>query len=93
MDKSKTITRVINVIRGFLEMNDRGCPKLRDETTLHQQAGLSSDDGVCITLELAREFNVVIPDDFNAVVHESGQRSRTVDELADCLIGFQEASR
>lgn len=89
MDRTKTIDRVKTVIRSFLEMNDRECPKLGSDTKLHQQAGLSSDEGVCIVLELSGEFGVEIPDDFNAVVHESGQRSRTVAELADCIIGFQ----
>ena len=92
MDRAKTIDRVRHVIRDFLEMNDRDCPKLSNDSKLHQQAGLSSDEGVCIVLELSNEFGVTIPDDFNAVVHESGERSRTVAELADCIISFGEAN-
>lgn len=92
MHKSRTIDRVKSVIRGFLEMNDRECPILSDDTKLHQQAGLSSDEGVCIVLELSSEFGVEIPDDFNAVVHENGQRSRTVAELAVYITGCKEAS-
>ena len=92
MNKAETVERVRGVILRFLESNERECPPLGNDCELHQQAGLSSDEGVCIVLELSAEFGVTIPNDFNAVVHQSGQRSRTLDELADCIIAFAEAA-
>lgn len=51
-----------------------------------QDVGLSSDDGVMLVLDLCQEFEITLPDDFSATVHDDGRRDRTFGELVT-LIG------
>ena len=57
-------------------------------TKLVRELGLSSDDGVLLVLDLCNEFQIVLPDDFNAVVHDDGRRDRTFGELTEWLDSF-----
>jgi acyl carrier protein len=59
---------------------------LASSTKLMQDAGLSSDDGVMLVLDICQEFGISLPDDFSATVHDDGRRDRTFGELT-ALVG------
>ena len=88
MDKQSTVNRLGKIIRGFTTSIGRECPGITWSSDLHKDVGLTSDDGVCIVLEISSEFGIEIPDDFNAVVHDDGKRARTLEELAECVMKF-----
>lgn len=44
-------------------------------------AGLTSQDGVELACDLEARLGIAIPADFNPLVHESGNRMRTLGEL------------
>lgn len=81
-------SRLAKVISAFFDAEGRQCPKMTRDTKLVRDLGLSSDDGVLLVLDLCNEFHVVLPDDFNAVVHDSGSRDRTFGELAARIDSF-----
>lgn len=88
MQDNKLFGQVEKVIQDFLAAQGRDCPPLSGKSNLHRDAGLSSDEGVMIVMDLSDELGVEIPDDFNAVVHEEGKRARTLSELADLCADF-----
>lgn len=44
-------------------------------------AGLTSQDGVEMACDLEARLGIVVPHDFNPLVHENGRRMRTLGEL------------
>ncbi|TWT90250.1 hypothetical protein Mal64_06340 [Pseudobythopirellula maris] len=83
MGISEVSDRVRKVITGYVTASCQSCPELVPSTKLVRDTGLSSDDGVNVVLDLCIEFNAEIPEDFNATVHDDGQRDRTFGELVD----------
>ena len=81
MTDSEVSRRVSSVIEKYMSVSGSDCPKLRSSTKLVRDTGLSSDDGVNLVLDLCNEFNITLPDDFTATVHDDGKRDRTLGEL------------
>lgn len=80
--------RVSAVIERYISASGYECPRLRPSTKLMRDAGLSSDDGVNVVLDLCTEFAISLPVDFNATVHDNGKRDRTFNELVVCIKTF-----
>jgi len=85
MEKSEIYRRVTVIIEGYLSAVGQDCPRLVPSTNLVRDTGLSSDDGVNLVLDLCTEFDISLPEDFNAIVHDDGKRDRTFDELVTCV--------
>ena len=81
MDKPEVSRRVTIVIEGYLSAAGQDCPTLMPSTNLVRDTGLSSDDGVNLVLDLCTEFDISLPEDFNAAVQDDGKSDRTLDEL------------
>ncbi len=45
------------------------------------QAGLTSQDGVEMACDLEARLGITVPANFNPLIHESGNRMRTLGEL------------
>lgn len=70
-------------LRQFLDSTGRTDKEFRDDTSLINGLGLSSDEGVDFVLDICEALRVELPADFNPFVHESGERSLNVSEMLD----------
>jgi acyl carrier protein len=81
--------RAARVVSRYLEAGgNQLSTAITSKTKLMTDVGLSSDDGVNLVLDLCSEFSINLPDDFNAVVHDSGRRERTFGELVVRVSSF-----
>jgi acyl carrier protein len=87
MSNAEVNRRVKIVISLYLSAANHDCPELGPSTKLVRDTGLSSDDGVNLVLDLCSEFGIILPEDFNAIVHDDGQRDRTFAELVTYIEG------
>ena len=89
MTTSEVSRRVEAVLKSYLSAANQVCPDLGPSTKLVRDTALSSDDGVNLVLDLCTEFGIMLPEDFNAIVHDDGKRDRTLAELVtyvqDCI--------
>jgi acyl carrier protein len=89
MTNAEVSRRIKAVIKSYLSAANQDCPDLGPSTKLVRDTALSSDDGVNLVLDLCTEFGIMLPDDFNAIVHDDGKRDRTLAELVtyiqDCV--------
>jgi acyl carrier protein len=88
MNQRSTEARVASTIEKFVSSLGRDCPTLSDDSDLHRHLGLSSDEGVLLVIEIGEEFNVELPEDFNAVIDDSGKRGRSFQQLVDKVGSF-----
>lgn len=88
MSESAVAIRIIKVIARYLDSIGGKHPGLPNASTkLHTDCGLKSDDGVNLVLDLCEEFQIDLPPDFNATVHDNGLRERTFGELTTIIEG------
>ncbi len=76
------------VIRSFLNSLGRECGAINSSTNLCRGLGITSDEGVDLVLDLCEAFNLYLPEDFNAVVHDDGCRGRSMSELVSRIGTF-----
>ena len=87
MTNAEISRRIKTVIKSYLSAANQDCPELGPTSKLVRDTGLSSDDGVNLVLDLCSEFEIVLPEDFNAIVHDDGKRDRTLAELVTYVQG------
>ena len=73
--------RVLTRVREFLDSCGRADERFTGRTNLATGLGLSSDEGLDLVLDLCEEFDYDFPGDFNPVVHDSGTRGNSVNDL------------
>jgi len=87
MTNADVSRRIKAVIKSYLSAANQECPDLGPSTKLVRDTALSSDDGVNLVLDLCTEFAIMLPEDFNAIVHDDGKRDRTLAELVTYIQG------
>lgn len=82
METSTTFDHAVARIVGEL-LTRGGHPSAVDDNSNLLHAGLTSQDGVELACDLEARLGITVPDDFNPLVHESGNRMRTLGELKE----------
>lgn len=87
MSNDEVAKRVAKTLSNYLSSLGQSLKKAPvSSAKLIQDMGLSSDDGVMLVLDLCQDFEINLPDDFSATVHDDGRRDRTFGELV-ALVG------
>ncbi|QDT66482.1 acyl carrier protein [Calycomorphotria hydatis] len=81
----ETLSRILCAEDGGFQLKRSS---ISNDSKLKEDLGIESDQGIDLVLQMGEAFGVRFPDDFNPVIHESGERSRTFGELVEYTESF-----
>lgn len=87
---------VLTCLDEFLRSSGRTDLAIHDRTSLLNDVGMSSDEGIDFVIDLCEAFEVDLPKDFNPIVHDDGRRGRSVGEVVDAvaaIVSTEETAR
>lgn len=80
---SEVEARVVSALQKFLQSVGLQGVELTGDLDLVRGLGLESDQGIDLALDLEDALGCKLPDDFNPIIHSSGERGMKLRELVE----------